>query len=420
MKISLLTYGTRGDVQPFVALALGLQKAGHTVRLAAPHRFAGLAAQHNVPFAPLPGDPEELSRGLNDARGALAQIRSVTDFAFAIAGDVARLAFAACDDADLIVHGLLFTTGAHSLARSKRIPDVSVQTMPLFAPTRGFPLPAMANLPPGALSYASHWMFTQVFWHIGNLGYAGLRRDYPDVAGLQLHWPFDPREPHPTPLLFAYSPTVLPRPDDWTAPNIHVPGYLFLDSPNGYVPPPSLADFLAAGDPPVCVTFGSMVNRRANRIHEITLAALKQTGQRSVVVRGWGAAGPDQPGDDRLYLDDAPYDWLFPRCKIILHHGGAGTTSAALRLGLPSVVVPHAADQAFWGRRVAALGAGPAPIPLGRLSAANLAAALLQADQPAMRACAQAVARLISAEDGVAAAVRLIEQAADRSSPERT
>src|SRR5512142_2157509 len=191
MNISLLTYGTRGDVQPFVALAAGLQRAGHRVRLAAPQRFAGLAAQHSIPFAALPGDPEELSRGINDAGGAVAQIRAVTSFAFAIAGEVARAAFAACDDAELIVHGLLFTTGGHSLARARGIPDASLQSMPLFAPTRHFPLPALAGLPPGALSYASHWLFTQMFWHVGNMGYAGLRRKYPDVAGLKLHWPFD-------------------------------------------------------------------------------------------------------------------------------------------------------------------------------------------------------------------------------------
>ena len=126
MKITLLTYGTRGDVQPFVALAVGLRRAGHRVRVAAPQRFAGLAAQHGLPFAGLPGDPGELSRLMNEARGPVAQIRAVAGFAFAIAGEVARAAFAACDYAELIVHGLLFTTGAHSLARAKGIPDVSL------------------------------------------------------------------------------------------------------------------------------------------------------------------------------------------------------------------------------------------------------------------------------------------------------
>ncbi len=412
MKLSLLTYGTRGDVQPFVALAVGLQRAGHSVRLAAPRRFAGLAAQHNVPFAALPGDPEELSRALNAARGPVTQIRAVTRFAFAIAGEVARAAFAACDDADLVVHGLMFTTGAHSLARAKGIPDVSVQSMPLFAPTRAFPLPALAGLPAGELSYASHWLFTQMFWHVGNMGYAGLRSKYPDVAGLKLHWPFGADEAHKTPLLFAYSPAVLPRPDDWSSRHIHVTGYLFLDAPDGYEPPHELRDFLAAGEPPVCVSFGSMVNRLAGRVHGMTLAALKQTGRRAIVVRGWGAPEAGRAYPDVLYLDEAPYDWLFPRCRLVVHHGGAGTTAAALRAGVPSVVVPHAADQAFWGRRVAAIGAGPAPIPVQRLSSGRLVAALEQADMLEMRARAQEVSRLICAQDGVAECVKIIERSA--------
>ncbi len=414
MRTSLLTYGTRGDVQPFVALAAGLQRAGHSVRLAAPQRFAGLAAQHNVPFAALPGDPEELSRALNDARGPVTQIRAVARFAFAIAGEVARAAFAACDDADLIVHGLLFTTGAHSLARAKGIPDVSVQSMPLFAPTRAFPLPALAGLPAGALSYASHWLFTQMFWHIGNLGYAGLRGKYPDVAGLKLHWPFGGDETPGTQLLFAYSPAVLPRPEDWCAAHIHVTGYLFLDAPAGYEPPRALADFLAAGEPPVCISFGSMVSRDAGRVYGITLAALKQTGQRAIVVRGWGAPEAGRAYPDVLYLDDAPYDWLLPLCKTVMHHGGAGTTAAALRAGVPSVIVPHAADQAFWGRRVAAIGAGPERVPLNRLSVERLIAALDQAGTPEMRARAQEVSRRICEEDGVAECVKIIEQSAIR------
>src|SRR5262249_48850835 len=122
MKITILTYGTHGDVQPFGALALGLQRAGHTVRLATPRRFQDFAAQHGIPYASLPGDPEEMSRRFNDTCGAFALGRSFRDYVFSIAGEVLRAAFAACEDADLIVHSYFFTTGAHSLARARGIP----------------------------------------------------------------------------------------------------------------------------------------------------------------------------------------------------------------------------------------------------------------------------------------------------------
>ncbi len=412
MKITLLTYGTRGDVQPFVALALGLQRAGHAVRLAAPQRFAALASMHHVPFAPLPGDPEELSRRINDAREPFTAIRSVANYIFSIAGEVARAAFAACEDADLIVHSYLFTTGGHSLARRKGIPDVSVQLMPMFAPTHAFPCPAMPELPAGPLSYFSHQLMTWVFWHGGNFGYSQLRRRYADVAGLQLHWPFDAREPNPTPLIFAYSPTVLPCPADWSASHIHVAGYLFLEAPADYEPPVDLAEFLRGGDAPVCVTFGSMVNRDARRVHEAVRAALRQTGQRAVIVRGWRGTGLEQPADDVLYVDAMPYDWLFPRCKTIIHHGGAGTTAAALRAGVPSVVMPHGADQAFWGHRMASLGASADPIPVRKQSVERLVRALIEAEQPRLRQGTLAASQRICAEDGVSECVRVIERTA--------
>src|SRR5205085_3307099 len=105
------------------ALALGLQTAGHTVCLAAPQRFTALAAQHGVPFAALPGDPQELSRRINDARDFFTMVTSIANYVFSIAGPVWRTACAACDDADLVVHSYLFTTGAHSLARARGIAD---------------------------------------------------------------------------------------------------------------------------------------------------------------------------------------------------------------------------------------------------------------------------------------------------------
>ena len=409
MNITILTYGSRGDVQPFIALALALQKAWHSVRLAAPHRFTGFAAQYGVPFAPLPGDPEEMSACFNDAGdNALGAVKSMADYLFSIAHPLARAAFTACDEADLIVHSFLFTTGGHSLARARGIPDVSIQVFPMFAPTRAFPNVALPNMPPGPLSYLTHWLATQIFW------YGGKRLSAPERHNLKLYWPFDTSCPVQTPLLFAYSPTVLPRPPDWVATHIHITGYFFLDTPATYQPPPSLMDYLAAGDAPVCVTFGSMVNRDAERIDAIIRAALARTRERGIILTGWGGRQPieGESHSHLFYLDAAPHDWLFPRCKSVIHHGGAGTTAAGLRAGIPNIVVPHAIDQLFWGKRVAALGAGPAPVDLKKLSIESLTAAFAQTEDARLRARAWEIGHLIRAEDGVCNAVRLIEQRA--------
>ncbi len=410
MNITILTYGSRGDVQPFLALALGLQQNGHRVRLAAPHRFAEFVARYGVSFVPLAGDPEIISQRLNAAGGnPLRAMTAIQGYVSDIAPQVARAAFAACEDADLLIHSFLFTVGAHSWAREHGIPDVSVQTFPVFAPTRAFPNVAAAWIPPGWPSYFSHWLANRFFWYGGKLGYPRVRRASPDIAyPSRLYWPFDERTDRlRTPLLFAFSPLVVPRPDEWGA-HIHLTGYFFLEEED-YRPPAALTDFLAEGPPPVCISFGSMVSRDAARTGGAVLEALKMTGERGIFLTGWNGWRPPNPPPNVLFLDAAPHAWLLPRCKAVVHHGGAGVTGAGLRAGIPNIVVPHSADQPFWGRRVAALGAGPAPIPVWRLTVDRLAAALAEAARPASITRASQVGEMIRSENGVGQAVRRIE-----------
>jgi sterol 3beta-glucosyltransferase len=410
MKITILTYGSRGDIQPFIALARGLQKNGHQVKLAAPHRFADFVAGHGVSFVPLAGDPEEISRRFTDAgNNALKVVRTIREYVTSIALDVSRDAFAACDDADLIVHSFLFTTGGHSLAYVRGIPDVSIQTFPIFAPTRAYPPVALSSLPTGALSYFGHWLNTQVFWYGGNSGYNQQRKQHPDLFSFDLFWPFDEKPPRPaTPLLFAVSPTVLPPARD-SATRANVVGYFFLDSPSDYQPPAELTRFLEAGPAPICVTFGSMIHRASDRIADFVLRAIRITGQRAIILTGWDGWKGRDSSDDVLFIESAPHDWLLPHCKAVIHHGGAGTTAAGLRAGIPNIVIPFAGDQAFWGKRVHAIGAGPRPINVKSLTAARLAFALAEAEEDALRNRAQLTGRAIQAEDGVEDAIRVIQ-----------
>ncbi len=409
MKITILTYGSRGDVQPFLALALGLQKNGHIVKLAAPQRFDKFVTSHGVTSIPLPGDPEEISRLINDAGVNPARVvAAMWKYIFSIAPGVSRMAFSACEGTDLIVHSFLFTVGGHSWAREHHIPDVSVQTFPMFAPTRAFPNVSAPNIPPGLLSYFSHWFATQIFWYGGNGGYGPARRANPDIDfPKRLYWPFDSRPLHlRTLLLFAYSPSILPRPSDWEE-HVHVTGYLFLDE-DKYQPPDELSSFLANGAPPVCVSFGSMVNRKAARIDQIVRDALKQTGNRGIILLGWGDV-IQRSSDDLLYLESIPHDWLLPKCKMLIHHGGAGTTSAGLRAGIPQVIVPFTADQPFWGNRVHAIGVAPKPVLVKNLSVERLASAIAEAELNAVLKRAQATGQRMRSEDGVGQAIRVIE-----------
>lgn len=410
MKIAIFSYGSRGDFEPFLALAVGLQKANHTVILAAPYRFADFAARYQVPFAPLPGDPEEVSKMINDAGGnVFLAVKSIRDFVFSVTAEVSRASFAAAEGADLLVHSFLFTTGMHSWAREHALPDISVQIFPVFAPTSAFPNVAFAQVPPGPISYLTHWLTDQIMWFGGNSGYKPAQPAHPEISyPSKLYWPFsDSRERLRTPLLFAYSPSVLPRPVEWGA-DVHVPGYFFLDD-DSFQPPEALSHFLQAGPPPICVTFGSMINRQAKQIQEIIIEALHIRNERAVFLAGWGNPQDGISSEQLLYLDDVPHGWLFPHCKASIHHGGAGTTAASLRAGIPTLILPHAVDQPFWGRRIQILGIGPAPIPVKSLTLSRLLAAMDELEKPAILLKAQAMSRKIQSENGLEVAIRLIE-----------
>ena len=408
MKITILTYGSRGDVQPFLPLSLGLMARGHSVKLAAPFRFKQLVEEHGIHFVPLAGDPEDLSRRLNDAgHNFIKMIRELMSHAIEIGADVWRQTEQACSDADLILHSFTHLVGAHTLAREKNIPDIHIQPFPMFAPTGDYPNVTLPDLRLHSLNRLTHIISQKITWWTSKSGFEQVRRR----AGLpkrKLYWPFDDDPPHlRTPILCAWSPSVLPPSSDWS-PRVHVTGYYFFPLENTYQPTAELDSFLKAGQPPVCITFGSMVNRDKERIVHIICDALKQTNNRGVILSGWSGV-INQSSDDMLYLEAVPHDWLLPRCEMVIHHGGAGTTSAGLRAGVPNVVLPFTADQPFWGRRVYAIGAGPRPILVKDLSTEKLVHAIVEAENQAIRKRAQAIGQRIKSEDGVGQAVALIE-----------
>lgn len=408
MNITILTYGSRGDVQPFLPLSLGLMGRGHNVTLAAPPRFQNLVEEHAITFFPLAGDPEDLSRRFNNSGfNFIRQVRDMMSHAVEIGAEMLRKTEEACRDADLIIHTFAHAVGAHTLAREKNIPDIHIQTFPMFTPTGDYPNVTMPDLKLRSLNKLTHIASRKITWWTSSFGFEQVRRQ----AGLpkrKLYFPFDndPLRP-PTLILCAWSPSLLPPSSDWTS-NVHVTGYFFFDGASSYQPPEELRNFLEAGEPPICVSFGSMVNRNAERIDRIVCDALTRTGQRGIILSGWGRV--NQPSSkDLLYLDAAPHDWLLPRCMMVIHHGGAGTTSAGLRAGIPNIVVPFTADQPFWGRRVHAVGIGPNPIPVKSLSVAKLTQAIAQADGNVYRERAQDIGQRIRSEDGVRQAVGLIE-----------
>ncbi|MCL4275014.1 MAG: glycosyltransferase [Anaerolineales bacterium] len=408
MNITILTFGSRGDVQPFLPLSLGLMSRGHNVTLAAPARFKDLIGEHGITFFPLPGDPEELSRRLNDAGyNFIRQVKELMSHAVDIGVEMLHQTEEACRDANLIIHTFAHAVGAHTLAREKNIPDIHIQTFPMFAPTGDYPNVTMPNLGNRFLNRLTHTLSMQITMLTSTIGFEQVRRRA-RLPKRTLYHPFKDDPPRlRTPILCAWSPSILPPSSDWS-PRVHVTGYYFLPENKSYSPPPELDEFLKSGKPPVCVSFGSMVNKNAEKIDATIRESLKQTNNRGIILSGWGSAHREST-NDMLYLESAPHDWLLPKCKMLIHHGGAGTTSAGLRAGVPQVVVPFMADQPFWGDRVHTVGVGPKPIRVNQLSVEKMVSVMAEAETNLILERAQVTGQRIRGETGVDTAVKLIE-----------
>lgn len=414
-NILLITIGSRGDIQPFIALGKGLQAAGHTVALQTAESYRPMVEAHGIAY-------QYMNNGfmaLTESKAGQAATEGGGK-GFALIKQVMPLLRSMLDDEwaavqafqpDVIVYHPKSLGGYH-FAEKLGIPAFLSVPLPLYTPTAAYPNPVVPPLPLGA----GYNRFTYKLMGLATAPYMGVINDFRvNVLGLPKRGRFASElvqpDGTPTQVLYPYSRHVLPIPADYP-PSVHVTGYWTLDHDSElHAPPADLAAFLAAGAPPVYVGFGSMSGAKASQRAEIVLEALMKSGQRGVLASGWGGLKPSALPDSVFMIDQAPHGWLFPRMAAVVHHGGAGTTAAGLRAGKPTVIVPFIADQPFWGRVVADIGAGPAPIPQGKLTADNLAAAITQAvSDSAMRQKAESIGSALRAEDGVRAAVEVITQ----------
>ncbi len=413
MKITILTYGSRGDVQPFLPLSVRLMSRGHSVKIAAPARFKSLVEQYGITFVPLSGDPAGPIQRITDGRlNIFTMLREGVVHALEIGKDVFRESAEACEAADLIIHADSHTIDGHTRAHELGIPDIHIQTFPMYAATGDYPNVVLPDLKIRALNYITHVVGQRIIWWLTLYGFEQIHRRT-RFPRRKLYFLLDK---HPlrlsTPILCAWSPSLLPPSKEW-AENVHVTGNFFFDLDSNYQPPLELQDFPIAGSPPVCISFGSMVNREAEKIDKVVREALSQTNQRGIILSGWGMA--NRPSSkDLLYIESAPHDWLLPRCSMLVHHGGAGTVAAGLRAGIPQVVVPFMTDQPFWARRAHMIGVSPKPILVQNLTVQKLAEEIAQADAPAIRERAKTLGEIVRSEDGVGRAVELIESHARR------
>jgi sterol 3beta-glucosyltransferase len=386
--VLVVTIGTRGDVVPYAALGRGLVAAGHRVTVATHPSLRGHVDAAGLRFAPLPVEVNDGGATLTSTR--LARLLAARWL------DVGRAVRDASRGADLLLLAPLGMLGYH-VAEAAGIPSMGAFLQPL-EPTRAFP-PALVTTRGlgGAGNRAASWAFRVLGQVPFARATAAFRREL-GLPPLRTVAAFRRMERERWPVLYGFSPAVVPTPPDWPA---HRPmtGYWWPDPGDGLSA--RVRRFLDAGAPPVFVGFGSMA---APHLDGVVAGALARLGRRAVVQQGIAGLSADR--DDVLVIGEEPHAELFRRVSVVVHHGGAGTTAAALRAGAPAVCVPFTADQPFWARRVVALGAGAPAVASRRLSADRLADAIVAAET--CRAGAEAVAHRLAAEDGVAAAVALI------------
>jgi UDP:flavonoid glycosyltransferase YjiC (YdhE family) len=418
VRITIPTTGSRGDVQPYVALGVGLRERGHDVCLATHADFEDFIRGYGLNFAALEGGGQALQandtgdRMVHAGSNAFTFLREFARQRRPLLHDMLHRCWLACRGAEVILSTSSEFLLADAVAERECLPVVWTSIMPLV-PSRhqaSCLFPQCPRWVPGSSLYnlATHAATGWGMWWLLGSELNRARRDVLGLAPIPFYGPLGSfMESHLC--LDGYSAHVVPPPSDWSVDH-HVTGYWFVEPDRKWKPPSGLIDFLSRGPKPVCIGFGSMHNRDADRVTEIVVRALRQSGQRGLLLTGWG--GLTAPMSDDLFsIPSAPHAWLFPQTAGVVHHGGAGTTAACLRAGVPSLLIPFMADQPFWGQRLYALGVSPKPIPLRQVSVENLAAGIrLMITDDAMRLRSANLGALIREEDGVARAVEHLEK----------
>ncbi|KAJ5098378.1 hypothetical protein N7532_005379 [Penicillium argentinense] len=418
LNIVIQVVGSRGDVQPFIALGNELQRYGHRVRLATHGLFESFVLESGLEFYPIGGDPSELMAYMVKNPGLIPQMKSLRDGEIqrkrAMVAEMLQGCWNSCinDDpiskapfvADAIIANPPSFAHVHC-AQALSIPLHLMFTMP-WSSTRAFPHPLAnlkySNTEPKIANYISYgiveWMTWQGLGDIINEWRSTL--DLEPVPGTEAPSLADTLK---IPFTYCWSPSLMPKPSDWSS-NIDVCGFFFRSLPE-YTPPSDLDTFLRRGSPPVYIGFGSIVIEDPVAMTKIIKRVVRSLGIRAIVSRGWSNIGDSVSDEQIFYLGDCPHEWLFQHVLAVVHHGGAGTTACGLRFGRSTTIIPFFGDQLFWGNMVASCGLGPKPIPYRSLTSDNLAAAIQFCLQPEAQSAARDVANRMTHENGVAAAV---------------
>ncbi len=410
-RIVILTYGTRGDVEPFVALGVRLIQIGYSVCLVGPQAFSSLVKDNGLEFQAIQSNSEELGHIFGDKAGQnwIKMITGMIKHVIPLAKNALGVIEHASRGADLIIHSFLMTDAGHTMAMKLGIPDISAQFFPIFLPTNEFPAVGLPDLPLGKLyRLGAHSLSTGIFRYAPRIIYRRLQKSAPELPDLA-PWLLTGSCEDRTPILYAFSRYILPFPENWPA-NAHITGYWQLPPPSGWEPPPDLVDFLDNGSPPIYFAPGSMQSKKSSQLLKLVLKSAQNSGQRVVLGVSPEYIPEDMNKKNIICASGVPHAWLFPRMTFILHHGGAGTCGSALSAGIPNTAIPFSVDQFFWAKRIALAGVGPSAPDARHLKEKDVTGLIKDGiGNPQYLETAINLAQKIRQEDGLSTALNIIQ-----------
>ena len=410
LHITLLTQGSRGDVQPYIGLGAALKASGCEVTLAVPDAFVDLVEKATLRAFPVAPDPRLVSAEAGQPRwlepGVLRSALRLKSRAGKSAGLMATYSgyLAASEKADLVLYPAWAAPVAQAIGKALGMPTLAAYLAPIH-PTHAFPSPFLPGL--GFLGNRLSHVLALILMGAALQGIPGRwGRKVLEVDRIPTR--FVPRPGQVC--LYGYSRSLLPEPGDWPEGTM-VTGPWWMERPRSWTPPPELVRFLDRDGPVVLLGFGSMKDPHPRQLNAIVMDALSRAGCRAILISG--PEGQLDLGRSARWLSvkEIPLDWILPHVDAVVHHAGAGTTAEAARAGIPSVTVPYFGDQLFWAQRLHLAGAAPSPVKRRSLTAGRLARALAQSlENPQMRTNAAALGQRVRAEDGLAAAVRVVQE----------
>jgi len=411
MKLSIITYGSRGDVQPFIYLALGLMDKGHTVTLAAPGNFKNLIEGYGVDCYPLAGDSE----GIIKAPDFRKVIKSGNNIAFTslvfkkirnIQVSILEGVYEASKGADAIIcvnTGFVFGATA---AEKLKIKWLLVQLNPPMIPTKAFPMP-MFNFPDISwLNSHTYTVINSILWQLQKKDYSIFRKhlDMTPVKGSLINKIVKDK----VPIIHAFSAGLISRPDDWEDQFV-IAGFFNQSKKQGKAPkiPHDLEDWIKTGDKPLYIGFGSIPFPNPAQISEV-IKGLLAAGVRIIYCQGWSDM-PDVPKNPNLFIaKQIDHAWLLPKCRAAVMHGGIGTVAAVLNAGIPAIITPLFVDQPVWAQVIQQKKMG-VNIPWRKLSTLTLLNALNKVQEPLFVKAMQQAHQRLKQEDGIGNAINIIE-----------